>query len=335
MKKINIGIVGAGNIGSKRAEVLKKFKNCHLVAVSEVDPKRASEFAKTYQCEIVSKWRDLINRPDLHVVIVSVPNAFTAPVVIAALKSGKHVLSEKPFGKNSKESLAIIKAARKNKRLVKVGFNHRFHAAVGKAKEIFDRGEIGKIMFIRSRYGYGGRLGMQNEWRFNKKISGGGELLDQGVHIIDLCRYFAGEFKEVFGSVSSKFWSPGVDDNAFAIMKNEKVTASFHVSATQWKNLFSFEIYGDKGFLDIEGKGGSYGRETLIFGKRKKEFGIPILKNFEFSEDISWEKEWQNFLGALENKNKINGDMNDGYFANYIAEAIYKSSKLNKIVRIS
>lgn len=333
-KVIRVGIVGSGLMGHRRAEAIKAVGGSRLVAVTDTDKKRAEELAKKHGAAVEKNWKTLIRREDIDVVIISIPNKFLAPIAIEAIRYGKHILCEKPFGRNVAESKKIISASKKYSRLVKVGFNHRFHAAVSKAKEIFEKGEIGKIMFIRGRYGQGGRKGMEKEWRFNKNISGGGELLDQGVHLIDLCRYFSGEFYGVYGRAEKKFWKSNVEDNAFLIMRNKTVTASLHVSATQWKNIFSLEIFGDKGFLIVNGKGGSYGKETLTFGKRKMEFGVPDVKNFEFERDISWESEWKNFLSAIIQKKKINGGVLDGLAANRIVEAVYQSSKTNREVKI-
>lgn len=321
-------------MGFRRAEALAKVGGSTLLAVSDIDYAKATKLADQYGAKAINDWKDLIKMSELDVVLISVPNKFILPIATQAIKFKKIIFTEKPLGRNSVESKKIISLAKQNKIFLKVGFNHRFHAAVLKAKEILDQGGIGKIMFIRSRYGYGGRKGMEKEWRFNKNLSGGGELLDQGVHLIDLCRFFCGEFKEVFGSLSTKFWKARVEDNAFVIMKNKQVTASFHVSSTQWKNLFSFEIYGDRGFLNIEGKGGSYGKETLVYGKRKLEFGVPDLQTFEFEGDSSWESEWADFLRTLNFHKNLIGNGSDGYIANSIVESIRKSSKLNKVVKI-
>jgi predicted dehydrogenase len=333
-KTINVGIIGAGLMGSRRAEALVKVGGSTLLAVSDVDYSKATKLAHQYGAEAIANWKDLIKIKELDVIIISVPNKFILPIATEAIKFKKIIFTEKPLGRNSAESKKIILLAKKNQVFLWVGFNHRFHAAILKAKEIMDRGGIGKIMFIRSRYGYGGRKGMEKEWRFNQDLSGGGELLDQGVHIIDLCRFFCGEFKEVWGSLSTKFWKTKVEDNAFVVMKNQQVTASFHVSSTQWKNLFSFEIYGDRGFLNIEGKGGSYGKETLVYGKRKLEFGVPDLQTFEFEGDSSWESEWANFIELINSNKKRVGNGSDGYLANHIVESIRKSSKLGKLVKI-
>ncbi|TRZ83054.1 gfo/Idh/MocA family oxidoreductase [bacterium] len=331
---MNIGIIGAGLIGNKRAQSIKEIDKDIIVAIADTDKSKVLEFSKKYNCQGLDKWQKMVRINNIDAIVIAVPNKFVAPMAIAALKQRKHILCEKPFGRNSKESRKILETAKRFQRLVKVGFNHRFHPAILKAKKILEADGIGKIIFIRGRYGHGGRLGMEKEWRTNKDISGGGELLDQGVHIIDLCRYFGGEFKEVFGTVGTKFWKINVEDNAFVIMKNARITVQFQTSWTNWKNIFSLEIYGTDGFLQIEGLGGSYGKEKLIFGKRKKEFGVPIIKEYLFEQDISWQEEWKNFRNAILNKEEMNGDGTDGLIANQIVEAIYKSSKTKKNIRL-
>ncbi|MBI2033707.1 MAG: Gfo/Idh/MocA family oxidoreductase [Candidatus Liptonbacteria bacterium] len=334
MRTIRVGIVGAGLIGGKRAEVIENVGGAVLVAVSDIDRKKALEFSKDHHSQIFERWEDLVASKDIDIVIIAVPNKFLLPIALKALENGKHILAEKPFGKNAQEAEKLYHAAEGSGRIVKVGFNHRFHPAIFKAKQLFDEGLIGKILFIRGRYGHGGRLGMEKEWRFNKDISGGGELLDQGVHLIDLCRWFAGEFDEVYGIAETKFWNTDLEDNAFVILRNKNTTASFHVSTTNWKNIFSFEAFGDKGFLAVQGLGKSYGPETLTIGKRKPEFGVPDIETLEFLKDSSWEDEWRNFLGAVSGKEKIIGDANDGLAANKIIEAIYESSKSKKVVNL-
>jgi len=333
-KTFRVGIVGAGLIGGKRARAIRTVGRSRVVAVADTDAARAEALAKEHHCSWFTDWRKVTRHDGLDAVIVAVPNKFTYPVVLDALRHGKHVLSEKPFGRTAKESEAMLREGRKQKRLVKVGFNHRFHAGIRKAKEFFDRGTIGKILFIRARYGHGGRLGMEKEWRFKKAVSGGGELLDQGVHIIDLCRWFGGEFDRIYGLAQTKFWKTNLDDNAFVLMHNKQVTASFHVSTTNWKNIFSLEFYGDKGFLVVDGKGGSYGEEILTLGRRPPKFGVPAIERFTFPGDTSWESEWKNFLDALSGRSRIVGDAKDGVMANRIVEAIYRSSRTGNVVEL-
>jgi predicted dehydrogenase len=330
MKQLRVGIIGAGLIGAKRAKIIAAAPNTALVAVADPDLTRAKTLAAAYDVEPMADWKKLVARADIDAVVVAVPNAFSSAIVLHALKNKKHVLCEKPFGITAAESKKMLAAAKKARRVVKVGFNHRFHAGIMKAHEILESGGIGKVLFIRSRYGHGGRKGMEKEWRFNKKVSGGGELLDQGVHIIDLARWFGGEFKEVYGLAQTKYWKTKLDDNAFALMTNGRVTVSFHVSTTNWKNIFSFEVYGDKGYLQIDGKNGSYGEETLTHGKANLGFA-PTLEIFKFGgTDDSWDREWENFSRAIAGKEKVNGSPLDGLRANQIIEAIYASSKAGR-----
>ena len=328
MKNIGVGIIGAGPIGWKRADVIKKSKLGKLVAVADIDLKKAELLANKHHCLAYQNWRDILSNKNISAVIISVPNNLSSFISIEALKQEKNVLCEKPLGRNAAEDKKVLKETQKHKKIFKVGFNHRFYSSISNAKKIYDKGEIGKLIFIRARYGHGGRYKMEKEWRMDKKISGGGELRDQGVHIIDLIRWFGGEPDKIFGMAEARFWKANVDDNAFVIMSNKKVTATFHVSSTNWKNIFSLEVFGDKGYLEINGTGGSYGKETLIFGKRKEKFGVPDIKIFKFKNDVSWLREWENFLDAIFKKSKINGSVVDGYRANLLVDKIYKISKL-------
>jgi predicted dehydrogenase len=166
---LQVGIVGAGLIGTKRAEAIVATGEGKLRAVADIDENRAETLARKYGAEAVANWEDLILRKDLGAIVVAVPNVFATSIVLAALKSGKHIFCEKPLGVNAKESLKIVNAGKKAKKLVKVGFNHRFHAALLEAHKIFESGSIGAILFIRARYGHGGRIGMEKEWRFDRR----------------------------------------------------------------------------------------------------------------------------------------------------------------------
>lgn len=340
---MNVAVVGCGLIGRKRAFALGN--NDRLVAccdsISDISEKYAAEF----KCKAYTDFKKMLLMEEIDAVIVSVVNKYIKDIVIESLKNNKHVLAEKPLGRNFSESkemnsvyvsLSNLNSLVVKKIVFKTGFNHRFHPAVSKAKIICDSGEIGRILSIRARYGHGGRPGMEKEWRASDDLCGGGELLDQGVHIIDLIRWFGGEIVEVFGKTETKFWKMNVEDNAFVMLKtNDNVTALFNVSWTEWKNLFSFEVFGADGYLKIEGLGGSYGPETLEFGKRKKEGGKPDIALFQFpSEDISWIEEWNEFKSAINEKRDVLGNHYDGLKANEIIEAIYKSSRTSEMVRL-
>ena len=342
--KGNVGIIGAGLIGRKRAAALKNFDDCRLIVTADVNQNAAASLAKEFSGEIESDWHRVIKRKDVDVIIVATFNKFLAPICIASLRKGKHVLCEKPLGRNTKESEKIIEASTDSDVILKTGFNHRHHPAIYKAKKLVENGAIGNIYYIRCVYGHGGRPGYEKEWRASKDMCGGGELLDQGVHVVDLFRWFLCEFEEVCGQINTFYWNMEVEDNAFAMFRTKKKqVALMHTSWTQWKNKFRFEVFGEKGYLIVDGLGGSYGNEKLIIGKRKKknstqkqyEGGPPEEEVIEFlGPDISWIEEWKEFVSAIKEKREPLGSGYDGLMANKLIEAVYQSARLNKPIKI-
>jgi predicted dehydrogenase len=332
----NIAIVGAGLIGKKRAVALRQFADCRLQVVADINKEAAENLARESGAQAETDWHRVVGRDDVDIVVVSTVNGALREVSAGALRNRKHVLCEKPLGRNSEESGAMLEAARSAGVVLKVGFNHRCHPAVAKAKELLDAGQIGQVMFLRCRYGHGGRPGYEKEWRASKQVCGGGEMLDQGVHVVDLFRWFAGEFDEAFGYTPTCFWNMEVEDNAFAMFRNRQgVVATMHTSWTQWKNLFSFEVFGTGGYLVIDGLGGSYGVETLKFGRRKPEGGAPDEQTIQFNgPDASWQSEWQEFLTAIDQNREPVGSGHDGHQANRMIEAVYRSARENRVVPI-
>ena len=331
----DVAIIGAGLIGTKRAAALSAFNDFRLKVVADVNPTAADKLAEQFGAESAVDWRAVIDRPDVDFVVVSTVNNVLAQITIAALQSGKHVLCEKPLGRNVDESSSILEHAQ-NGVVLKTGFNHRHHPAIAKAKHLADIGEIGRILFLRCRYGHGGRPGYEKEWRASKDLCGGGELLDQGVHVADLFRWFAGDFDYAFGYTPTCFWNMEVEDNAFAMFKNNAgVVATMHTSWTQWKNLFSFEVFGDLGYLIVEGLGGSYGVETLKIGKRNPKGGHPDEKIEQFSgPDVSWQLEWAEFTQAIRQKRQPIGNGFDGHQANKMIDAVRRSAQTSKPAKI-
>ena len=331
----NVAIIGAGLIGTKRAHSLGSFSDFRLRVVADVNPDAAGKLASQFGAETATDWQSVVERPDIDFVVVSTYNNHLAPISIAALKNAKHVLCEKPLGRNVDEARSILEHAQ-NGVLLKTGFNHRHHPAVAKAKKLADAGEIGRVLFLRCRYGHGGRPGYEKEWRASKDTCGGGELLDQGVHVVDLFRWFAGDFNEAFGYTTTSFWNMQVEDNAFAMFKNSSgVVATMHTSWTQWKNLFCFEIFGDLGYLVIDGLGGSYGPETLRFGRRNPKGGPPDEQIEQFTgPDASWQLEWAEFARAVDEKRQPVGNGFDGYQANRMIDAVQRSAQTAKPVKI-
>jgi len=327
MKKIfNVGIVGCGLIGKKRAKALAS--NGILVACSDIDILQAQSLSKDTGARVYPNWYELVSSKEVEIVIIATRHDSLAEITKIAAEHGKHVLVEKPGAKNSSELETMISIAKKNSVKIHVGFNHRFHNSLRKAKEIVDSGELGDLMFIRGRYGHGGRIGYEKEWRSNPKLSGGGELIDQGTHLIDLSRWFLGELSDVEGFACNYFWNMPVEDNGFMILKtSENKVAFLQVSCTEWKNLFSFEIYGKLGKLDLSGLGDSYGLEKITLYKMLPEMGPPKTISWEYpSADNSWELEINDFFQNIRLNQNPTTNLTDAHAVLLTVETIYKKS---------
>ncbi len=323
---MNVGIVGCGLIGKKR---MNSIKEPHKVtAFCDVNIERARALAGTREDVFITEdYKALCESERVDLVVVSTLNNLLAPITLYAVSHGKHVIVEKPGGISSKELEPILKTIKGTDLKVKVGFNHRYHPAMLKAREIFDSGVCGPLMFIRGRYGHGGRVGYESEWRSDATLSGGGETIDQGVHLIDLSRWFMGDFPTVEGFAATYFWDMDVDDNGFMSLRTADGHAAWlQVSCTEWKNMFSFEIYCRDAKLVVEGLGGSYGLETLRHYQMLPQMGPPDTTIYEFPRgDQSWDREFEDVALAIEEGRPLTmGDISDAYEALKIVEKIYK-----------
>jgi predicted dehydrogenase len=324
--RLGVAIVGCGSIGQKRARALHDGR---LVACADVRPERAETLAKTASGAVAtSDWRAAVARPDVDIAIVATTNDALAEVSRAAVDAGKHVIVEKPAARSVAELDAVIEAATRARRLVRVGFNHRYHPALLRARQLVGQGALGDLLFIRGRYGHGGRVGYDREWRANPVLSGGGELIDQGVHLIDLARWFLGEFPVVSGFAHTYFWQMPVDDNAFLLLRTARDQAAWlHVSCTEWKNTFSFEITGRDGKLHVEGLGGSYGVERLAFYRMLPEMGPPETTIWEYPRgDESWSLEFAEFLEDIRLSRQPSAGLADARAALAVVETVHRQS---------
>ena len=327
---MKVAVIGCGLIGKRRAETAVNHPLSSLAIVVDINAEAAEAVAQQYGCQAMTDWQAAIAQPEIEVVAVATHNGLLAEIAIAALAAGKHVLIEKPMGRNLAEALQMAEAAEKADRILKIGFNHRYHPALAKAHQLFRAGAIGKIINIRARYGHGGRPGYEHEWRGNPELAGGGELTDQGVHIADLIHWFGGLPDQAFAYLQTAVWSIApLEDNGFGLFRfPDGAVASFHTSWTQWKNLFSFEIYGEKGSLTIDGLGKSYGIERLTIAYRKPEGGVPEMEEMTFDQpDASWELEWQDFMAALTERSPYLGTPTEGVNAMRMLNALYRSAK--------
>ena len=324
---MRVAIIGCGLIGRKRAAALGAHQ---LVACADVALGNAERLAASYPgCVASDDYREVVQRADVDAVIVATTNNVLTPAALAAVEAGKHVLVEKPAARNATEIRPLLEAAERQGVVVKVGFNHRFHPAFQQARKLFDAGEIGDLLYIRARYGHGGRPGYDREWRADPEIAGGGELLDQGVHLIDLARWFCGDFTEVAGHVATYYWSMPVEDNGFALLKTaDGKVAWLHASCTEWKNLFSFEIFGRVGKLQVDGLGGSYGTERLTFYRMLPEMGPPETTAWEYPQaDRSWDLELEHWADCIQHGGQPSGTLSDALAALTVVQRLYEGSR--------
>ncbi len=324
---LGVGVVGCGLIGARRATVVAAHPGSRLVAVADLDHRRAKAAAGASGAAVSTEWTEVVECRDVQAVVVATTHEWLAPIAGAALRAGKHVLCEKPMSLDSRQAEELVALSRASGRLLSVGFNHRHHPAIRRAHELAGNGAVGDVLFIRCRYGHGGRPGYEREWRMNPERSGGGELLDQGIHALDLFRWFVGDLRVVAGVTANFGWHAPVEDNVFAFLRSPRgQIASLHASWTQWKNLFSFEVFGDGGALSVEGLGGSYGTESLTVHRRGL-FGPPAEERLEFpGPDRSWESEWDEFLTAIRTGDPPPVGPEDGLAVLRLVEAVYTAA---------
>jgi len=325
-RPLGVAIIGCGVIGQKRAKALA---GARLVACADINLQRAAQLARNASgCETATDWRAVVAREDVDVAVIATPHNALVEITVAAVKADKHVLVEKPAARHVSELQPLVALLAKKNVLVRVGFNHRYHRAFRQARQIVDSRVLGPLMFLRARYGHGGRIGYEKEWRAKPELSGGGELIDQGVHLIDLARWFLGDFSKVDGFAHTYFWDMRVDDNAFLLLKTKQEQVAFlHASCTEWKNTFSFELYGRDGKLQVDGLGGSYGVERLAYYRMLPMMGPPETTVWEYPmSDDSWEVEMAEFLDDIRFNRKPASSLQDAVAALEIVEQIYRAS---------
>jgi predicted dehydrogenase len=324
---LRVAIVGCGMIGAKRAAALAP--DDELVACYDVNEQAARGLSEQYGARARATLEELLaTGPD--VVVVATVHDQLAGLAERALRAGAHVLVEKPAGVSTAQIEHLIECQRASGRLVKVGFNHRFHPGIVRAAEEVHRGRHGELMHLRARYGHGGRVGYEREWRAEPARSGGGELIDQGMHLLDLTHWLAGPLPLHSALLRTHFWDTPVEDNAALILGNAESRtdpwAMLHVSWTEWKNVFSLEIYCRTAKIQVDGLVRSYGPQRLRMYRMGPELGPPEVEEIDYpDEDRSWEREWASFSEAIGvgGERLLNGDLNDARYAWEQIEAAY------------
>lgn len=324
-----VAIIGAGLQGRRRVVPILSSAQCELKWVVDRNIERAKALSVGTDSQTSTDWKDVANDPSVNIVLVLTPPDSHFEITSSMLKQGKHVLCEKPMTRSSKEARDLVRLARDNKVTIKCGFNHRHHPAVQEAFKKLKAGEIGKPVFIRGKYGIGGRSDIKSEWRSDRNIVSGGQLMEQGIHLVDLISWMTGGIEEISCmTATSVFPIAPLEDNAFVTLRSKEGTlSSVHSTLCQWINEFELEIYGDKGFLAIEGLGASYGVEKLKFGINTP--GKPF--NYETIEyrggDISWDHEWKELINSIEQKTEPIGSGQDGAIAVGLIEKAYLSNQ--------
>ncbi len=330
-KKLRVGIAGYGLVGKRRRECVEQNQLLEMVAVC--DQVFTDEVSKVDGLRCYQNYNKLLEE-DLDILIVCLTNDIAPDATIAGLNAGLHVFCEKPPGKNVSDIIKVIDIEKKNPNLkLMYGFNHRYHHSVQDALKIVHSGELGKIINIRGVYGKSKLITFnQSDWRNKREISGGGVLLDQGIHMVDLMRLFGGEFKDIYSFVSNRYWGYNVEDNAYALMKtNDGIVAMMHSSATQWRHRFNLDINLEKGGVILGGilsGSKSYGDETLTIVKADPEndLGDPMEQLTRYNKDPSWRAEIDEFVDCVVSKRSIvNGTSDDALQTMKLVYQIYYS----------
>ncbi len=340
VEPLKIGIIGLGKMGAIRAMTIRKNKDTVLVSCTDPNPPM-EEFEDAM---ILPDYKAVIDS-DVEAVFVCTPNRFIPDVAVAALDAGKHVFCEKPPGRSMADIERIMAAEKRNPGLIlKVGFNHRYHYGIIEAKKIVDSGKYGKILWIRGIYGKAEGSGNSQQWRNDPDLAGGGILLDQGVHMLDLLRYFCGEFSEIKSMCTTAFWDFPFEDNAFALLRDDQGrVAMLHSSFTQWKHRFTLEIFMKDGYVIVDGMPSStrsYRDEWIIQGRRHTGYAIgnPPEESTFCNTDPSWELELAEFVDCIRTGQPVrNGTSKDAFetmrlvFNIYNADEIFKQQLATKL----
>jgi len=325
---IRVGVIGFGKMGQLRADTLEEIEGCVVTKVYDVS------LPEDLTYTVAENAQEIIDDPEIDAVAVCVPNFLIKETTIKALQAGKHVFCEKPPAMNAEEVTEIEAVQKASGKVLMYGFNHRRHAAVVKMKELADSGEMGKVLWMRGRYGKSVDGEYLQGWRANKELAGGGILLDQGIHMLDLFLHIGGQqFDEVHAMVSSLYWkTEGIEDNVFAMMRNTDtgMCAQLHSTMTQWRHLFSLEVFLEKGYMVLNGLktgSGTYGDEILTVARNRSRAPAATWENEEkltYPVDTSWAAEAEEFYAAMmDAKTQTHGTVQHAKDVMTLVDSIY------------
>lgn len=337
---LKAGIIGYGKMGRLRHAKCIEINRAEVVAVQ--DP-YLSDLGNTLGAAVRKSWQEIANDPKLDIIFVATVNALNKDVVIECLEAGKHVFCEKPPTLSAADMEEIIGVEKRTPGVLMYGFNHRHHGAAVEMRKIVDSGEFGNVLWMRGRYGKSVDADYLSTWRANPELAGGGILIDQGIHMLDLFLYLGGSFDEVQAMVSSLYWRiEGIEDNVFALLRNSASgrVASLHSTMTQWRHLFSLEVFMERGYMVLNGlktSSNTYGQEKLVVAKNRSRAPAATWEEEEshiFEVDTSWEREMNDFFDAIEEGRPIkDGSSQDALEVMRLIDRIYENERHDAKVR--
>ncbi len=335
--KLKFCVVGCGGFGSRRVNALRKI-GAEISCLVDLDEKLISKLAEEIGCGYDIDYHKVVKRDDVDCVVVATPNKFHAPITIAALDAGKHVICEKPLARNVEEARAMVRAAKRNKVFLKTGSNLRYFSNVKKAKELVDGGVIGKPLFVRGWIGHDGKK-VLHAWNVDKEVAGGGTLLDNGAHILDLFRWFVGDFSECFGYARTLSMPIEVEDNGMGLFRAKDGKMAFIQSSwTEWSGYMYMEVYGPKGSVVIDNRGERIAETSkwLITSKTifTTEDGARQVFDYSSEPPQSYELELKDFIDHVRRGKQPIASGHDGMKVVDMVEGIYKSSSTGRMVKL-
>jgi predicted dehydrogenase len=322
-----VGIIGFGKMGRIRASAVAASGRGAVVLAADATPFEAPE-----GCRVVSVDALVADR-DVDAIFVCTPNYLNKPLTIAALRAGKHVFCEKPPAFTSADVEEIRAVESQSGRKLMYGFNHRHHESIRKIKELVDSGAAGSILWMRGRYGKSVDETFMSNWRSQRALAGGGILLDQGIHMLDLFLFLAGDFDDVKAFVSNLYWKMDIEDNVFAILRDSRtgIVASLHSTMTQWRHLFSLEVFCERGYYVLNGlrtSSATYGDEVLSISKTRTAAPMAISiedEQITYHADKSWQSEVDSFFDAIERDEPVGiGNSTDALMLMRVIDRIYE-----------
>jgi predicted dehydrogenase len=336
MNVVGVAVIGCGAIGVRRARTAAADARTGLRVVVDTDRERAVALAAELNVDCATDWRDALGRSDVDCIVVCTPIALLIPIGIAGLRSGRHVLIEKPLGRNATEARTITAEARRSGMVLKVGFNSRYRPALVRAHELIGKGAIGRLLQLSAHAGVRAAPDVESLWRADAELAGGGELLGTGVDVVDVFHWFAGPAVRAQAELQSALWNLGrLEDTAFGLLRfRDGVVGQLHVSATEWRRRFRFEANGDRGTLSISSVDPGHG-DALTLVRRAEPASDPEIEEVTIGEpDSSWAAEWSDFIAAMHGAGLRHGLPEEGLQIMATIDALYAAARSGTAVGI-